>query len=262
MIKVLSIDWDFFIDATLNQRMGWFPDGGNENLPQPLLNYIWISRYSENPIETIEADIESIKTCKQIIWNNSSEPTNICISDSHRFIFDDIKEICESRPGEPVEIWNVDFHHDYYGVSDDVNCGNWVNHIFDKTHLSFLSEELIRQSKYHWVGKEDSDRAKEPINQPWYSRNTLSEMKEHLEGTTFDLIYLCKSGVWSPPHLDKKFEDLGRVIYPNIDSAIVSSPSNPISDRYTVEFQKEVENQRKLRNDLINQMSKTNKEGE
>ena len=33
LMKILSIDWDYFIEATAEQRCTLFPDGGSENIP-------------------------------------------------------------------------------------------------------------------------------------------------------------------------------------------------------------------------------------
>lgn len=32
MFRVLSIDWDYFFDCTMNDRLDMFPDGADENL--------------------------------------------------------------------------------------------------------------------------------------------------------------------------------------------------------------------------------------
>ena len=47
-VKVLSIDWDYFIKATANEREFMFPDGGNEDLPESVQNSVWASHYG-NP---------------------------------------------------------------------------------------------------------------------------------------------------------------------------------------------------------------------
>jgi hypothetical protein len=39
-LNVLSIDWDYFINATYLERGSMFPDGGNENIPDVIKNII------------------------------------------------------------------------------------------------------------------------------------------------------------------------------------------------------------------------------
>ena len=53
MKRFVSIDWDFFIDATAEERLLMFPDGGTENLPDSIKKYVWDSRYSDPRLEKI-----------------------------------------------------------------------------------------------------------------------------------------------------------------------------------------------------------------
>ena len=32
-LKVLSVDWDYFVNAEMDQRVKYFPDGGSEDIP-------------------------------------------------------------------------------------------------------------------------------------------------------------------------------------------------------------------------------------
>ena len=36
MKRILSLDWDYFVNATAAQRYTLFPDGGNENISYEL----------------------------------------------------------------------------------------------------------------------------------------------------------------------------------------------------------------------------------
>ena len=45
-MKILSIDWDYFIDCTSRERAILFPDGGNEYISPALQMFIWESHYS------------------------------------------------------------------------------------------------------------------------------------------------------------------------------------------------------------------------
>ena len=48
MKYVLSIDWDYFMVKTKRQVVRC-PDGGNENLPSQVLDFIWLNCYSSSP---------------------------------------------------------------------------------------------------------------------------------------------------------------------------------------------------------------------
>ena len=54
MKRFLSIDWDFFVDATMTQRLVMFPDGGNESLGTTFSNYIWDTLYRNPELQTIK----------------------------------------------------------------------------------------------------------------------------------------------------------------------------------------------------------------
>ena len=45
-IKVLSIDWDYFVDVTAEQRVLIFPDG-HEHFGVNIYNTVWMNKYAE-----------------------------------------------------------------------------------------------------------------------------------------------------------------------------------------------------------------------
>ena len=112
---------------------------------------------------------------------------SILVADSHRFAYD---FVCENGFScDSVEVVNIDFHHDVYDSSSgelEVNAGNWALKL----------EEKFPQLMYKWVKKEDSERPDIPVE-------TIS-LEEALM-KKYDCIFLCRSGAWSPPHLDEDF---------------------------------------------------------
>ena len=200
MIKrFLSIDWDYFIDATDVQRCTMFPDGGNENLPTSLRDYIWDTYYRNPKLEGI--DVLPLEF-KYLLGYCRTFNGEALVTDSHKHIFDFIME--NTNPDEFFEVYNIDFHHDLYDfkTSDGarVNCGNWVT-------------ELLKERPgmhYVWIKRDDSDIE---VNGKPISRSTAELMSfsafqmNFFRGVHqyFDYLFLCRSSVWSPPHLDKKF---------------------------------------------------------
>lgn len=194
--KFLSIDWDYYIDATDFQRYTMFPDGGNENLPTSLRDYIWDSYYRNPELEKIGVLPLEFKYllsyCRQF-------KGQALITDSHKHIFDFIMD--RTDPDEFFEVYNIDFHHDLYDfkTSDGarVNCGNWVTE---------LRKERPGMS-YKWVHRDDSELTfdGELVEADFMTFNQFN--MEFLRGIAdeFDYLFLCRSSVWSPPHLDKKF---------------------------------------------------------
>ena len=44
-MKILSLDWDYFFDATPEERKELFYDGEDEDIPMDKLNIDWVVRY-------------------------------------------------------------------------------------------------------------------------------------------------------------------------------------------------------------------------
>lgn len=117
---------------------------------------------------------------------------------------------------DDIVVDNIDFHHDYYewqetevdvsqsGVTkkaistEKVNCGNWVRILME---IDF-PEELV----YNWVCRTDSDLSEKLEKHPNFGGYYMIEDLLNNE-QTYDLLYICRSSVWSPPHLDHYFFD-------------------------------------------------------
>lgn len=200
-LRVLSIDWDYLVNATMKERMTMFPDGGNENLPNGLLDYIWMNRYADYPkLSDIDVDKFALNYLKNFIQRHCNRHTQIMVADSHRHIFNMVYLM--HVKDQPVTVINVDFHHDCYGSpkNPEVDCGNWVTQMFvnGKNKLNMP----LFESQYLWVKREDSDEPKESYS--WSKSISIKELGK-LEDFTLDVLFICRSGTWSPPHLDRDF---------------------------------------------------------
>lgn len=207
MKRVLSIDWDYFINATAKQRSYLFPDGCNESISYKLQDFIWNTHYSSSlknelrSISILKDDYELIHYIIQKFVNRHShtDPNNLytklmSVAISHKWIYDFVMQRIDKD--EEFEVYNIDFHHDMYCYKtngEEVNCGNWVNCLLEKRP----------NMKYYWVKREDSD-----------SRVIGGEVDcktkpiEELKDLDFDYVFICRSDCWSPPHLDNYFETL------------------------------------------------------
>ena len=202
MKRFLSIDWDFFIGATANQRDSLFPDGGNESISTSLRDYIWDSHYRDPELLTIK-----VSPNYRAILNAVKLFEGVCmIADSHRFAYDFIMD--STLPDEEFEVYNIDFHHDLYNyrtAGDRVNCGNWG---------TILREERPNM-KFLWVKCSDSDTTTigdyEVDCEILDMEQFVSTFKEEAY-RSFDYLYLCRSAIWSPPHLDDKFVRLVKIL--------------------------------------------------
>lgn len=202
--RILSIDWDYFINATAIQRGMLFPDGGNENISYALQDFIWDSRYSGSPeLKDIGILQDDYFTAHHILYqfmrrctlNMANSYREMLVTVSHKWIYDFIMQRTKGK--EQFEVYNVDFHHDMYNLQssdEEVNCGNWVNRLLEKRP----------NMKYFWIKREDSETEvlggkKVPCK--------FKKLKD-IEDLPFDYVFICRSDCWSPPHLDNHFERL------------------------------------------------------
>lgn len=201
-VNVLSIDWDYFIGCDCLTRMMKFPDGGNENLSPWLQTFVWNSRYSDLRRSTKGAEsLSSIPVfdpaykdmCKFL---RSSHRKRTYATESHTMIYALVEDLF--RKYDEVEVWNIDFHHDMFGGLDtkqNLNCGNWVSALHKKYGKKFI---------YHWVHRDDEESQKwfDLNKAEWYDRRALEDVFQ----VQFPYVFICRSNMWSPPHLDKKFD--------------------------------------------------------
>lgn len=192
MLKILSIDFDYFIDVTTEERDRLFPQGAAE-IPKKELKKIWDKLIEGNPeIEEIGV-IEEIQTLNRYLTENIKQAT-IRVAKSHK----DISKIIENIPRKVnIDIVNIDYHHDYFHYftdGDEYNCGNWLRRL----------KEDRPNTKIRWVRREDSEMNSLEGRFPYESMTDINKIL-HEE---YDVIFLCFSPEWTPPHLEKEFRKI------------------------------------------------------
>lgn len=248
-LRVLSIDWDFLVNATLEQRMMLFPDCCNERYPSYLQDVIWSSRYAfnrDNELEQISVDNEALEALKNYISRTCDKTTFCTVWDSHTNLYDEI--LSRFKGTGSLKIVNVDFHHDMYSSEiNEVDCGNWVTFLYEgkNNYTSRRTRKPNSKDSYVWVAREDSDALEE--SKDYMSIKSIYDL-ENSEDEKFDLLFICRSSMWSPPHLDDEFEKLCSWVNCNITRAEM----NLTASRYTDSFRKHVK-------ELKSSMSNTTK---
>lgn len=191
-MRILSIDFDYFIDTTIEVRDWCFPDG-HDNFPPSMTEFIWGRRYE------LHEEIKDIGIIPdyEVICNflNSLKDGKVLFADSHREI---AKFFSEIKPEEELEVINIDFHHDMYITGGDtLDCGNWLRFLVD----------LKPDAKIKWVRREDSDVESLSGVFPYYHTTNISEVQGE-----FDLIFLCFSSPWTPPHLFNDYKVMSMIL--------------------------------------------------
>lgn len=223
-INVLSIDWDYFMNATAGQRSMMFPDGGTELPYKDISSIIWLNYYASSPLLKVGA-LDSLETFIETVKSGLTPKTQVMIADSHKYIFPFLSS--NVSPGETIKLYNVDFHHDIYDNNlTELHAGNW---------LHFTAKEFSKKSSYTWIKRKDSDL--DTIDKSFPLRQVAEEFSE-LENVEWDYIFLARSGMWSPPHLDplfaQSFSFLKEKNHTELEIGIFES-------RYDEEFEKNVD---------------------
>lgn len=229
-IKVLSIDWDYFVDCPIDFKVENFPDGGNENLSEWVLDAIWVNRYAQcRKLKDVDEDTKELIKLRIMLKQVVNQYTTVVIADSHKDIYKYLEQFRQTKI--PIDLYNIDFHHDVYGFqNDDVDCGNWLR-------LFMNSSNNHDKDTYTWVRREDSELSGDEIID---DNSIVGIPKELSESTTpFQFVFLCKSGVWSPPHLDKEFLSLCRLLNKLSNKSAISDQI-ALKDRYTKQFKDNV----------------------
>jgi hypothetical protein len=199
VIGILSIDFDYFIDASSEERDIYFPDGSDE-MPKDKLKSIWKESYLKYPKLKEIGVTDDFYFIKNFLMSFRIRKSNFYKSDTHK----NIKLLLDKIPkSTELRLVNIDFHHDYYHYykdGDNYNCGNWLRR---------LMEERPR-TKVKWIRRKDSQICSLEGDFP-YEHTT--DIKTVLSDT-FQYIFICESPEWSPPHLNYKFEELaGAIVY-------------------------------------------------
>ena len=198
MVGILSIDFDYFIDITSEERDLYFPKG-NDGISKANLKLMWKERYLRHPKLRDVGVIKDYYILKEFLALSNIHKNKFHVADSHK----SIRKIIDRIPwSSQLKIVNIDFHHDYYHYysgGDNFNCGNWLRRIIEERP----------NTKVKWVRREDSQIYSLEGEFPFENTTDIGPIFEE----NFDYIFICRSPEWSPPHLTSKFEELVRSIY-------------------------------------------------
>lgn len=207
-LNVLSIDFDFFQEVDPEIMALLYPDGIDQ--PTDIATLIWFSKYANSytrkEILSAKPKINEIAELKDIIKISSKnrKPISV-IANSHVNIYDTIIERTYNFPEfTHVQLYNIDMHHDMFNHNFTLDCGNWIEH---------LSEDLIKTNitlQHKWIINPASENLYE-LTDPEF-QDIIEKNFECLKDKTWDIIFLCRSDIWLPPHLDHHFTDLANFI--------------------------------------------------
>lgn len=204
-LRILSIDFDLFQIVDADTVITRYPDG--RDLPTGLSSLVWQSHYisNEEEIKNVGINTNMIDELKQLILKSTTHILpDAMICNSHKHIYNFIHSKLDESNYEQLAIDHLDMHHDLFNENTELDCGNW---------LSFLKNEM--ETNITWVANPISKEVY-GLDKPGFEgiRTDLSDIKKH----TWDIIFLCRSDNWLPPHLDPYFTDLAEFVIDNTSS--------------------------------------------
>lgn len=233
-LHVLSIDFDFFQNVTHKIIATCYPDG--VDLPTDLSSVVWCSHYAnprtEKQILSVTPDIENMHKLQELILDNMNDhPYWSEICNSHVNAYDFILKYLTSHPQyTKVDIVNIDMHHDILNDNSELDCGNWLAHLKSDLHAKRIPCEIT------WIANRISKQAY-GIEEKRF--DFVETDFTSIRNTTWDLIFLCRSDNWLPPHLDNAFLEMANFIMDNSD--LCEAEDSVLESRYNEEFRKNVE---------------------
>jgi hypothetical protein len=259
MTNILCIDWEYFIGATAKQRAMMFPDSGNEISVEGQL-LIWKRCYEQSFINKEllgEASIYDMSTLGSEIIDLHSLVEKYKKPDTKVYVREypvEIDKIITGGvvpKGSSINVCKIGFSHDCNNIKlDKVISGNWGR--------TLRYEKAIH--RFSWVRRNDSnDTDSEIIDCTYDNIYELLENPDKLS-SGIDYIFICRSGMWTPPNLDSDYVEvierladlIGRDNVDGLDKA---------ASRWTDEFKEHVKKSLAARIVITEKFMKTNNEG-
>ena len=198
VVNLLTLDWDYFFTASEEIRKRCFQIFWYENIPLQQALYSWGFSYYDYGEELLDIKVKpEIYDILDKIKLNRSAVVYICNSHTNAY-YQFSSFLRKYRKNPRLNLLNVDHHsdtlHEIKGLTGpmdkEVHCGNWL--------YRFIKEN---KGNYCWLGNEDSEKIALPS-----SLKFCTDVKSsRLESFTWDALLICRSDVWSPPHLDDEF---------------------------------------------------------
>lgn len=183
---LLTIDWDYFIDASLDVRDNIFPritEGFRDSIPD---NSLWNhvkSKTHKLDMDAFERVYGAFYHCGQI----ADHPIALYASENH----------CEAyyiaKRMEVERVINLDFHHDK-GIASRMSCDSWMR---------VLSEENPG-IEYVWCRREDSVTTCFGAEVD-YVPISFDNLVHFISTASFNAVHFCRSDLYSPPIYDSMF---------------------------------------------------------
>ena len=221
-MNVLSIDFDYFQNTDVDCLRHCYPNGIDRTAEESV--EAWRGFYLlpdiAKRLNSVNLLVEEFEKAKELIQVQSPDCTTM-VANSHISIYDFICDEMDRRGDKKLWISNIDMHHDMFNENPALDCGNWIGHIqekYQKTRMEWIANPVSREM----YGLEDA--------QFDMIKTGIAAMKQK----SFDVVFLCRSDNWLPPHLDSHFTELAECMidaFPNIEVEQMAMKERLLSSR-------------------------------
>lgn len=226
-MKVLSIDYDYFQSVSVETLKTCYPDG--VDLPTSITLLTWASHYA-NPytsekLNQVQLNKDELNYMHRILFSQKAD-IPLMITNSHKHIYNFIHQHYEQSNDDELYVCNVDMHHDMFNNNRQLDCGNWIKHLMrdygdDKVTLKWIANP-ISLKVFGLDTMKGTDYTADDL------KKLIPTSLLEIAKDKFDLIFLCRSDTWSPPHLDSGFDKLIETCIHHFDEvAIETDVKNP-----------------------------------
>lgn len=195
--SLLSIDWDYFIPL----KREWL---GSYMENQKNIVSIWYKRYIKSALkgEDLEKSVDAAPVLKAFWFKikehfDFAKHVKVFVSESHMLSY------YIARANECEEVYSFDAHADlgYAGINStdfELNCANWLGKLLSENKIK---RAHIIYSPYTFEKPEDFRDFNKLFRIRYYE-----DIDCLPEGIYIVSVHICRSGAWTPPWLDNKFE--------------------------------------------------------
>lgn len=205
MKKILSIDMDYFVDASFQVRKEWFPKG--LDLTPEMAMGCWLEAFARGAHEgfdfnKIKMDKKQLEKLHKILdaIPQGEDKIPVWITSSHTMGY----YAAQRFKGEDVRICNIDYHDDMVNETEYLGCGNWLSFLKEEWESDGNSLQII------WYAPNNDFRKhifnvseKDPMNLILDKIHKVDAL-DKLIGEPFDFVLLCRSDEYVPPILDSE----------------------------------------------------------
>lgn len=208
---LLTIDWDYFIDAPQEVRDRIFPritEGFRDSIPDNSLWNTVKSRTHKFDMDAFERVYRAFRHCGQI-----SNHIPLYASENHCEAYYIAKKMGAER------VINVDFHHDK-GIASRMSCDSWMR----------ILHEENPDIEYIWCKREDSVTTcfGAEVDCIYIDFDNIIHA---IATASFDAVHLCRSDLYSPPVYDAMFGTLLKGIQESLNTHVIHVGNQSIEVR-------------------------------